>query len=227
MQADGGYDTHSKQLAPQSNFDAMNVPKDLNYNIGRVMSNLTGFFNEVKATEDITIVVFSEFGRTIEINGDLGTDHGEGGGMFVMSNNAPLLASLGQKVYGNVSIKNAEENWLGVGIDYRSVYGKIYKALYGVSDTAHFGSINSLARDISTTPARLALTRTEYRSNGDWHARLNQKFTVEGENFDSHKSSHVLVTVPKDPNAATLVMEPLNSWEMHHYVRKPLNRFEI
>jgi uncharacterized protein (DUF1501 family) len=61
LQADGGYDTHSNQLAPQSNFDPMNEPKDLNYNIGRTMSNLTAFFNEVKATQDITIVVFSEF----------------------------------------------------------------------------------------------------------------------------------------------------------------------
>jgi hypothetical protein len=99
--------------------------------------------------------------------------------MFVISNNAPLLSSLNQKVYGNVSIKNAEENWLGVGIDYRSVYGKIYKALYGLSDTTHFGSVNSLTRDISTAPARIALTRTEYRSNNDGYARIVQKFTVE------------------------------------------------
>lgn len=49
----------------------MNVPKDLNYNIGKVVSNLTTFFNDVKATQDITIVVFSEFGRTNEVNGDL------------------------------------------------------------------------------------------------------------------------------------------------------------
>lgn len=58
--------------------------------------------------------------------------------MFVISNNSRLLANLGQKNYGNMSIKNAEENWLGVGIDYRAVYGKIYNALYGVSDTTHF-----------------------------------------------------------------------------------------
>lgn len=61
IQADGGYDTHSNQLAPQSNFDPMNIPKDLNYNIGRVVSNLTSFFNEMKSTQDLTIVVFSEF----------------------------------------------------------------------------------------------------------------------------------------------------------------------
>ncbi len=179
MQADGGYDTHSNQLAPQSNFDPMNIPKDLNYNIGKVMANLTNFFNDMKSTQNITIVVFSEFGRTIKVNGDLGTDHGEGGGMFVLSNNPTFLSSVPQKVNGSISIKNAQENWLGVGIDYRSVYGKIYNALYGVSDTSHFGVTNDLNKDISTAPAKLALSRYEYRSNNDNNVRLNIKFKLE------------------------------------------------
>ncbi|NCP76932.1 DUF1501 domain-containing protein [bacterium] len=71
MQADGGYDTHSNQLAPSSNFDPNNIPKDLNYNIGRVVSNATEFFNSVKNSQNITIVIYSEFGRTIRVNGDL------------------------------------------------------------------------------------------------------------------------------------------------------------
>lgn len=40
-------------------------------------SAITTFFNEVKDTQDVTIVVFSEFGRTNKTNGDLGTDHGD------------------------------------------------------------------------------------------------------------------------------------------------------
>lgn len=166
----------------------MNIPKDLNYNIGNVMSNLTTFFNDVKSTQNITIVVFSEFGRTIKVNGDLGTDHGEGGGMFVLSNNPTLLSGLDQKVYGNISVTKAKDNWLGVGIDYRSVYGKIYKALYGVSDTSHFGSVNDLARDISTTPTKIALSRYEYRANNDNNVRLSIKMKIEGQNYDSDKA---------------------------------------
>lgn len=50
---------------------------------------------------------------------------------------------------------------------------------------------------------------------------------MEGENFDSKKASHITVTRPKDPNAANLVMEPINTWEIRNYIRKPLNRFEI
>jgi uncharacterized protein (DUF1501 family) len=39
---------------------------------------VTEFFNQVKDTQDVTILIFSEFGRTNRANGDLGTDHGQG-----------------------------------------------------------------------------------------------------------------------------------------------------
>ncbi|MDQ1343807.1 MAG: hypothetical protein QG650_527 [Patescibacteria group bacterium] len=191
MQADGGYDTHSNQLAPSSNFDPNNVPKDLNYNIGNVASRLTDFFNRVKNRHDVTIVVFSEFGRTVAVNGDVGTDHGEGGGMFVLSNNSSLHSSLQEKAYGNLSFKDAKNNWLGVGIDYRSVYGKIYRALYGVSDTSYFNETADLARDVDTTPARYALMRSEYKANNDSSVRVDVRFAGEGTNFDTNKSSYL------------------------------------
>lgn len=227
MQADGGYDTHSNQLAPQSNFDSANIPKDLNYNIGGVMSNLTKFFNDVKDTQNITIVVFSEFGRTTKVNGDLGTDHGEGGGMFVISNNPTLLTSLNQKVYGNISVTKAKNNWLGVGIDYRSVYGKIYNALYGVSDTAHFGSTNELAKDISLDPVKAALTRYEYRSNNDNNVKLSVKMKFEGTNFDSRKSGYVDASRLKDQNNINSEMTKINTWEIDNYARKPNNVYDF
>jgi len=227
MQADGGYDTHSNQLAPQSNFDGANVPKDLNYNIGGVMSNLTKFFNDVKDTQNITIVVFSEFGRTTKVNGDLGTDHGEGGGMFVISNNQTLLTKLDQKVYGNISLTKAKNNWLGVGIDYRSVYGKIYNALYGVSDTAHFGTINDLGKDISLDPIKSALTRYEYRSNNDNNVRLSVRLKFEGTNFDSRKSAYVKAFRLKDQNNVNSAMDRINTWEIDNQARKQNNIYDF
>lgn len=91
---------------------------------------VTNFFNEVKDTQDVTIVIFSEFGRTNKTNGDLGTDHGDGGGMYVVTSNQALRTKLQAGTYGNMSIKNAKYNSLGVGIDYRSVYGSIFNSLY-------------------------------------------------------------------------------------------------
>lgn len=191
------------------------------------MSNLTKFFNDVKDTQNITIVVFSEFGRTTKVNGDLGTDHGEGGGMFVISNNPTLLTSLDKKVYGNISVTKAKNNWLGVGIDYRSVYGKIYNALYGVSDSAHFGSTNELAKDVSLDPVKAALTRYEYRSNNDNNVRLSVKMKFEGTNFDSRKSGYVDASRLKDQNNVNSEMSKINTWEIDNYARKPNNVYDF
>lgn len=111
--------------------------------------------------------------------------------MFVISNNSNLLSSLPQKTYGNLSFKNAKNNWLGVGIDYRSVYGKIYNALYGFSETTYFGETADLARDVDQTPARFALMRPEYRANNDSSVRVDLRFAAEGNNFDTSKSSYL------------------------------------
>lgn len=216
MQADGGYDTHSNQLAPSSNFDPNNVPKDLNYNIGNVASRLTDFFNRVKARHDVTIVVFSEFGRTVAVNGDVGTDHGEGGGMFVLSNNSNLLAALPQKAYGNLSFKDSKDNWLGVGIDYRSVYGKIYNALYGLSDTTYFGETADLARDVDLAPARFALMRPEYKANNDGYARVDIRFVGEGNNFDTSKSSYLQAWY----GTGMANLNAVNRWTIDNYYQK-------
>ncbi len=171
--------------------------------------------------------MFSEFGRTIKVNGDLGTDHGEGGGMFVLSNNTSLLSSLSSKVYGNISLRNAKDDWLGVGIDYRSVYGKIYKALYGVSDTAHFGSISDLSKDVSTTPAKVAFYRPEYRSLNDNNVRLNIKFKVESNNFDSDKAGYVLASRSKNPSDPNSVLENISTWELNNYATKPDSQYDF
>jgi hypothetical protein len=76
------------------------------------VANATAFFNSVKATQNITIVIYSEFGRTIRVNGDLGTDHGEGGGMFVISNNPALQSNLPNKIYGGMNLLREKSDWL-------------------------------------------------------------------------------------------------------------------
>ncbi len=45
----GGYDTHGSQFT------------GLNKNLNFVSTAVTNFFNEVKDTQDVTIVIFSEF----------------------------------------------------------------------------------------------------------------------------------------------------------------------
>ena len=52
----GGYDTHGNQF------------NGLNTNLNFVSTAVTNFFNDVKDTQDVTIVIFSEFGRTNKTN---------------------------------------------------------------------------------------------------------------------------------------------------------------
>lgn len=69
-----GYDTHSQQEFIHSNL--------LNEFAGAV----TAFFADLKASsldERVTLLSFSEFGRTIQENGSAGTDHGTAGVCFV------------------------------------------------------------------------------------------------------------------------------------------------
>lgn len=150
---------------------------------------MTTFFNEVKDTQDVTIVIFSEFGRTNKMNGDFGTDHGDGGGMYVITSNANLRNMLQAGTYGNMSIKNAKANALGIGVDYRSVYGSIFKSLYNLDGTAYFGTGVDIFKDISTTPNTISLLNYSYQASGTTPL-LNVELTVSGSNFNPGKAGY-------------------------------------
>jgi hypothetical protein len=154
-----------------------------------VSTAVTNFFNEVKDTQDVTIVIFSEFGRTNKTNGDLGTDHGDGGGMYVVTSNQALRTKLQAGIYGNMSIKNAKYNSLGVGIDYRSVYGSIFNSLYGLDESNYFGTPISLSKDISLAPNTISLLNYSYQASGQTPL-LNIELTVSGSNYDPGKSGY-------------------------------------
>jgi uncharacterized protein (DUF1501 family) len=72
--------------------------------------------------EKTTIIVLSEFGRTVQDNGNGGTDHGHGNVIWAMGGGIP-----GGKVYGrfeNLAPKNLnEERDLPVTTDFRQIVG--------------------------------------------------------------------------------------------------------
>jgi uncharacterized protein (DUF1501 family) len=72
--------------------------------------------------DEVTVVVMSEFGRTIGVNGSGGTDHGRGGVMMVMSGNA------GTGVHGNYpagALTDGPEDDLAVTTDFRTVLTEV------------------------------------------------------------------------------------------------------
>ncbi len=69
----GGFDTHKQQNAPHGKQLAL-----LDQGIAAAYRSLANTFS------NFLILVMSEFGRTVEVNGNAGTDHGVGGGMILI-----------------------------------------------------------------------------------------------------------------------------------------------
>ena len=84
--------------------------------------------------EDVVVVTMSEFGRTVEENGNGGTDHGHGSMMMVLG--GPVV---GGKVYGDWPGLEKEQLFegrdLAVTTDFRTVlYGELVRGHLGQSD---------------------------------------------------------------------------------------------
>jgi uncharacterized protein (DUF1501 family) len=106
----GGYDTHADQ--------GPNHPRLLT-ELTDALSDFMDDLREHNASENISILVFTEFGRRMRDNGS-GTDHGAGGGAFLIGD------TVKGGLYGDYpSLEPAEwqdgEN-LKFNVDFRSVY---------------------------------------------------------------------------------------------------------
>lgn len=107
-----GYDTHDNQLAIQSN-----KFKELD-------SALYSFYQDLKQAnllQNVTIVVFSEFGRRVKDNGN-GTDHGTAAPMFVIGGQ-----NRGKVIGSNPNLSDLSQGDLKYQIDFRSVYASLLK----------------------------------------------------------------------------------------------------
>ena len=104
----GGFDTHANEANAQAEL------------LGVVSDSLSRFMGQLKATtrsNDVTIMVYSEFGRRVVGNGSQGTDHGTSGPMFVIGN------AVKGGFYGEQpSLKNLYKGDLAVTTDFRDVY---------------------------------------------------------------------------------------------------------
>ncbi len=122
LYADGGYDYHYDETT------------DFNDRVSTLMKQLVSFYNDESPTTKLTIVVFSEFGRTDQINGNYGTDHGIGGGMIVLSNVLHWPTMI-----GTLTPSTDLHNWSDVVVDERDVWSTIFNSLYGVPVPTLFG----------------------------------------------------------------------------------------
>ncbi|MFH6964328.1 DUF1501 domain-containing protein [Flavobacterium plurextorum] len=106
----GGFDTHDNQLAIHEK-----KLTDLN-------DALYSFYQDLKQAQllqNVTIVVFSEFGRRVKDNGN-GTDHGTAAPMFIIGGN-----NKGTVLGNNPDLSNLDNGDLKYEIDFRSVYASL------------------------------------------------------------------------------------------------------
>lgn len=111
-----GYDTHDNQL----NLHKRNLT-ELNDALARFYKDL----KQSKLLQNVTIVVFSEFGRRVNDNGS-GTDHGTAAPMFVIGG-----STKGKVLGNNPNLSNLDNGDLKHEIDFRSVYASLLKDKMG------------------------------------------------------------------------------------------------
>jgi uncharacterized protein (DUF1501 family) len=107
----GGFDTHANEANAQALL------------LGTVSKSITTFLSQMKASgrsKDITVLVYSEFGRRVKANGSEGTDHGTSGPVFL----------IGDRVSGGFygdqpSLSKLVDGDLAVTTDFRDVYSTV------------------------------------------------------------------------------------------------------
>jgi uncharacterized protein (DUF1501 family) len=108
----GGFDTHADELKSQSAL------------VGNLSTAVSKFLSQIHTTsrrDDVTVLVYSEFGRRVKANGSHGTDHGTSGPVFVLGGKVK-----GGRFYGDQpSLSNLKDGDLAVTTDFRDIYGSI------------------------------------------------------------------------------------------------------
>jgi uncharacterized protein (DUF1501 family) len=123
----GGYDYHAQEVPTHTRL------------LNELTSALSAFMADLRehnASDNVTILVFTEFGRRIKDNGS-GTDHGSGGGAFL----------IGDRIKGGLYSEYPSlepSQWLNGEdlrhtFDFRGVYGTLLEQWMGLDPTEIVG----------------------------------------------------------------------------------------
>jgi uncharacterized protein (DUF1501 family) len=109
----GGYDTHTNQLATQQR-----LLQDLGDTVKAFVEDMTAQGN----LQRVLVMTFSEFGRRVAENANGGTDHGAAAPMFVVGDRvkAGLLGN-----YPSLAPQDLYQGDVKFNVDFRSVYAGI------------------------------------------------------------------------------------------------------
>jgi uncharacterized protein (DUF1501 family) len=127
----GGFDTHTQQ------------PENLARLLRETSEGISAFWRDITShghADDVLVMTWSEFGRRVPENAQLGTDHGAAGPMFLLGN------SIKGGFYGEPpSMANLDNGNVGYTTDFRSVYATVLeKWLESPSDEILKGRFDQL-----------------------------------------------------------------------------------
>lgn len=116
----GGYDVHGSQLQTQ--------PK-LWSQVSRAVNDFFADLRQHGASENVILLIFSEFGRRVRDNGN-GTDHGSGGGAFVIGDrvNGGLYGD-----YPSLDPAKQASGDLAFNNDFRNLYTTLLEDWFGLN----------------------------------------------------------------------------------------------
>ena len=93
-----------------------------------------GFMEDLKRigrADEVAVMIFTEFGRRVEENGSLGTDHGTATPMFIVGK------GVRGGFYGkHPSLTDLDDGNMKMTTDFRRVYATMIKEWLGYDDTA-------------------------------------------------------------------------------------------
>ncbi len=120
----GGFDTHVNQKAKQKQL------------LGVYANSIAAFVDDLKANntfKDTLILTFSEFGRRVKQNANVGTDHGTANNVFVIGGQLKK-----QGIYNNIaSLSDLDDNGdIKFEIDFRTIYATVLNKWLEVDDAA-------------------------------------------------------------------------------------------
>lgn len=114
----GGFDTHSAQSGEHTEL------------LTDVAASLAAFQADLDArglSDRVVVMAWSEFGRRVQENASLGTDHGKAGTVLLLGNTVK-----GGEVYGGPwDLANLEDGDLPTTVDFRAVYATLIRDWYG------------------------------------------------------------------------------------------------
>ena len=117
----GGFDTHANEANAQAA-----LLGSLSSSIGRFMTKLKSSGRD----KDVTILVYSEFGRRVAANASQGTDHGTAGPAFVIG------SRIKGGFYGDQpSLSQLKDGDLAVTTDFRDIYASLIEKTLGSDPT--------------------------------------------------------------------------------------------